>query len=134
VPSPRLVWSRAGLVGEFHEARLQAIGSGPRRSCKAIVPPPSSRFLDPAPATPLNGAMFGPPSISKFIILALVVALVWGLSSLVGRLQQAKRAEERKRMHQQRPRAKVAKVEDMVLCRNCGAYYAAGLHHDCTRR
>ena len=75
--------------------------------------------------------MFGPPSLSKFIVLALIVAIVWGAFSLIGRLQQARREEERRMAGPPRGRRKVAKVEDMVRCRSCGAYYASSLTHDC---
>jgi hypothetical protein len=77
--------------------------------------------------------MFGPPSLSKFIVLALVVAIVWGAFSLIGRLQQARREEERRMAAQPRPTRRVAKVEDMVLCRSCGAYYAPSVTHECSR-
>ncbi|MBX6321500.1 MAG: hypothetical protein IRY94_06725 [Rhodospirillaceae bacterium] len=73
--------------------------------------------------------MFGPPSLSKFLVLVLIVAIVWGAFRLLGRLQAA-REEEARRMARQ-ARAKVAKAEDMVLCRSCGAYYAASVHHEC---
>jgi hypothetical protein len=77
--------------------------------------------------------MFGPPSLSKLVILVLIVAAVWGAFSLIGRLQQARREEERRMAAQPRPRANVAKVEDMVLCRSCGAYYAPSVTHNCSR-
>ena len=81
--------------------------------------------------------MFGPPSISKLLLLALVVAVVWGAFSLIGRLQKARREEERRLAQQppaQRARARTAaRVEDMVLCRSCGAYYASSASHDCAR-
>jgi uncharacterized protein len=79
--------------------------------------------------------MFGPPSLSKILLLALIVALVWGAFGLIGRLQRARREEERRMAQQPRPpaRARAVKAEDMILCPRCGAYYPPSVPHSCGR-
>jgi uncharacterized protein len=76
--------------------------------------------------------MFGPPSLSKIVVLVLIVAIVWGGFMLLGRLQQARR-EEARRVARQRPRSKVARAQDMILCGSCGAYYPMNTSHECIR-
>lgn len=75
-------------------------------------------------------AMFGPPSLTKILVLVLIVAIVWGGFKVLGRLQEAKR-EEARRVAREQPRPRMRKVEDMVRCPACGAYVAAGARHEC---
>lgn len=75
-------------------------------------------------------AMFGPPSLTKILVLVLIVAVVWGGFKIIGRLQEQKR-EEARRVARERPRGPIRKVEDMVRCKACGAYVAAGARHEC---
>jgi hypothetical protein len=77
--------------------------------------------------------MFGPPSFSKLVVLLLIVAVVWGFFTVVGRVQHARKEEEKRAMRAERARAKTVKVEDMVQCRSCGAYHAASVPHRCER-
>ena len=74
--------------------------------------------------------MFGPPSLTKILVLVLIVAIVWGGFKVLTRLQQAKRDEER-RVARERPRGRVRNVEEMVRCSTCGAYVAVGARHEC---
>lgn len=88
------------------------------------------QFLDRGPAPPLNGEMFGPPSLTKILVLALIVALVWGGFKVITRVQQARR-EEQERVVRAQTRPRMRNVEEMVRCSACGAYVAVGARHKC---
>ncbi len=67
--------------------------------------------------------MFSVPSLSKLLVLAAIIALVWFGFRLVGRLDRARKQQARA----PQPGAGTARqgVEDTVKCRACGAYVAA---------
>jgi len=70
-------------------------------------------------------------SLQKLIVLAVVIAAVWYGFKFLGRLDQARKASERRVAGDGRARRPSAKraardlgAEDMVRCDACGAYVA----------
>ena len=86
--------------------------------------------------------MFGIPSLQKLLVLAAIIAAVWYGFKFVGRLQDAREAEQKLRAggtRQPKARWRRAKqpaapeAEDMVECPVCQAYVAARGASRCER-
>ncbi len=86
--------------------------------------------------------MFGIPSLQKLLVLAAVIAAVWYGFKFVGRLQDAREAEQKLRAggtRQPKARRRRAKqpaapeAEDMVECPVCQAYVPARGASRCER-
>ncbi len=89
--------------------------------------------------------MFGIPSLQKLLVLAAVIAAVWYGFKFVGRLQDAREAEQKLRAggtRQPKARWRRAKqpaapeapqAEDMVECAVCQAYVPARGASRCER-
>ncbi|HEX9446566.1 MAG TPA: hypothetical protein VF920_01240 [Dongiaceae bacterium] len=85
--------------------------------------------------------MFGLPTIPKFLVLVLVVALVWFWSRRTalqqrsnqgGGQQGGQRPADGKNAGQAKAaNAKQKSIEDLVKCPSCGTYIAAGSICDC---
>ena len=86
--------------------------------------------------------MFGIPSLQKLLVLAAVIAAVWYGFKFVGRLQDARAAEQKLRAGgTRRPKARwrrseqpaAPEAEDMVECPVCQAYVPAHGASRCER-
>ena len=89
--------------------------------------------------------MFGIPSLQKLLVLAAVIAAVWYGFKFVGRLQDAREAEQKLRAGGARqPKARwrrskqpaapeAPEAEDMVACPVCQAYVPAHGASRCER-
>ena len=88
--------------------------------------------------------MFG-FSIQKLLVLIAIIGAVWYGFKLIGRLDQARKAQTRVR-DGKRPAARSwwprrgsggedrpAEAQDMVQCPRCKAYVPAGADHSCDR-
>ena len=88
--------------------------------------------------------MFG-FSIQKLLVLIAIIGAVWYGFKLIGRLDQARKAQTRVR-DGKRPAARSwwprrsagaedrpAEAQDMVQCPRCKAYVPAGTDHSCDR-
>lgn len=91
--------------------------------------------------------MFG-FSLSKLLVLAAVILVVWYGFKLVGRLDAARKAEAKLRRQAEserktpqpggpdrktEPMAEAPKAEEMIQCPACQAYVAAGSTRNCGR-
>ncbi len=86
--------------------------------------------------------MFGIPSLQKLLVLAAIIAAVWYGFKFVGRLQDAREAEQKLRAGGSRqPKARwrrakqpaAPEAEDMVECPVCQAYVPARGASRCER-
>ncbi len=89
--------------------------------------------------------MFGIPSLQKLLVLAAIIAAVWYGFKFVGRLQDAREAEQKLRAGGTRqPKARwrwakrpaapeASQAEDMVECPVCQAYVPARGASRCER-
>ncbi len=86
--------------------------------------------------------MFGIPSLQKLLVLAAVIAAVWYGFMFIGRLQDAREAEQKRHAggtRQPKARWRRAKqpaapeAEDMVECPVCQAYVPARAASRCER-
>ncbi len=86
--------------------------------------------------------MFGIPSLQKLLVLAAIIAAVWYGFKFVGRLQDAREAEQKLRASGTRqPKARwrrakqpaAPEAEDMVECSVCQAYIPARGASRCER-
>jgi len=68
-------------------------------------------------------------TVPKLVLIITVILAVWYLLRVVNRGTSA--LERRRRSAAARPRGKTA-IEDLVPCRNCGAYVSPGAR-DCGR-
>lgn len=99
--------------------------------------------LDRCAPAPLNGAMFGIPTIPKFLVLVAVIVVVFMWSR-----RNAVQSRGGQAPHPRNGRAgstgpagsapagksaavKQKAVEDLVKCPSCGTYIAAGSRCDC---
>lgn len=73
-------------------------------------------------------------SLGKFLLLALIVAIVWYGFKYVNRVEAVRRAVreelQRRKAAQRPPRLQ---AEDLVKCATCGAYIAAQSGSACDR-
>jgi hypothetical protein len=79
--------------------------------------------------------MFG-FSLAKFVVLVGLIVFVWYGFKLVGRFQEVREAEAKRRARDGRAEGRVqsgpvGEVEDTVKCRVCGAYVTARGATDC---
>ena len=72
--------------------------------------------------------MFG-LSLSKLILLAIVIAIIWYGFKYMKRVEAVRRAlrDELLRRQQAAPRSRPVEAEDLVKCAVCGAYVPS--HH-----
>jgi uncharacterized protein len=82
--------------------------------------------------------MFSIPTLPKFLVLVVVIALVWfwaRRSALQQRSNQGGQAAPRPARGKDRaspaPNAKQKSIEDLVKCPSCGTYIAAGSSCGC---
>ncbi|MRG71560.1 hypothetical protein GH722_07265 [Alphaproteobacteria bacterium HT1-32] len=69
--------------------------------------------------------MFGLPSLSKLLVLGLIIAAVWYGFKFLGRLDAQRKAEGGVRKRRPAPEAEPEpETVAMVACRQCGAYVA----------
>jgi uncharacterized protein len=69
--------------------------------------------------------MFGLPSLSKLLVLALVIAAVWYGFKFLGRLDSQRKEKIKSRGGSPKPAAAEEPESEtvaMVACRQCGAY------------
>jgi ribosomal protein L32 len=79
--------------------------------------------------------MFG-FSLPKFLLFALLVAIVWFGFRYVNRVEQIRRAvreELKRRQPPGRRKQQTIEAEDLVKCSQCGAYVAARSASSCGR-
>ena len=76
--------------------------------------------------------MFG-LGISKLVVLAGIVVAIWYGFKIVGKLDKARRKQQREDRRRPRPGARPPDVEDTVLCPVCGAYVVARSAGPCER-
>jgi uncharacterized protein len=78
-------------------------------------------------------------SLGKLLLLAVIVAIVWFGFKYVHRVEEVRRMlREAQRRQQQRqqamhPQSQTLEAEDLVKCRQCGAYVAARSTTSCGR-
>ena len=82
--------------------------------------------------------MFGPPSLTKLLLLAGIILAVWYGFKIVGRLEAARKAEARLRHEAAARRASrnepsTERVQELVSCPRCGAYVTPGTRCTCDR-
>ena len=78
--------------------------------------------------------MFGAPSLSKLLILVVVVAAVWYGFKLIGQLDRARKEQARVAGKSRgRARQRGQEVEDMAKCPRCEAYVSARHALACSR-
>lgn len=78
--------------------------------------------------------MFG-LSLPKFLLLALIIAVVWFGFRYVSRVDAIRRAVREEVKRRQRPRGPASiEAEDLVKCAQCGAYVAARGASSCGRK
>lgn len=81
--------------------------------------------------------MFGLPSLSKLLVLAAVVLVVWYGFKIVNRLDNARKSEAKlrayERQKEEESRQARGEVEEMKACTKCGAYVPASNPANCGR-
>jgi len=79
-------------------------------------------------------------SIQKLLVLIVIIGAIWYGFKLVGRLDEARKAEARMRGAKKPARSArrpgrasrdEPMTQDMVQCPRCKAYYPMGTAHDC---
>lgn len=81
--------------------------------------------------------MFGLPSLTKLLVLVVVVLVVWYGFKLVNRLDAARKSEAKLRAYEREKEEEMRKargeVEEMKACGQCGAYVPASHPMNCGR-
>jgi len=71
--------------------------------------------------------MFGFPSLSKLLVLVAVISAIWFAFRLLGQIDRNRRDAARREKEQGRMQPKQSRqVADMVKCKVCGTFSAAG--------
>lgn len=71
--------------------------------------------------------MFGLPSLSKLLVLIAIISAIWFGFRLLGQIDRNRReAARREKQAGHVPPKQPRQVADMVQCKVCGAFTAAG--------
>ena len=71
--------------------------------------------------------------LTKFLITAVIVLVVWYGFKWVGRLQKQRREEARRQVQGGTATQRTEVPEDMIACPTCGDYVAPGAAVNCGR-